>query len=392
MARGGFCWLRIPDYPVWAWQQLEPALRDQELIIDRGGRVLTSTPALQEFGVAPGMATERALALTHLAQPLVRPEPGEQGQFLWEEVLAKVYCHTPRLENHRPGCVLAELEVSQAEVLALSVPACAGLAYDRNTAYLASLVASPGSLRGVERGREKAFRDRLSCLCLLQGGVSLEAVQRLIWLGFPSVGSLMRLTPEQLRSRFGEAESLLFFSTCADATRVSLYRPPEILSASHVFDPPLREPVLVPEVLAALLKELSSQLGERVAAWVGCRCEDERGGERQMRRLLKQPTALSGKFAHLCKSCWESIHRQPSGELEKWTLELGGLKRRAFTQTTLFEERSPWSTFLPTFQARFPGKLLRVETLLEGAYLPEESFTLRELSSAPARAKARKRR
>ncbi|CAN0499988.1 unnamed protein product, partial [Phaeothamnion confervicola] len=141
--------------------------------------------------------------------------PGEQGLFLWEETLSKVNQRTPRLEDKRFGgqsSILAELTLPEAEELAGELSCCAGWACDRNTAYLASLLPSPGKVCDVAQSSEKEFRDSLSCLHLLAGGVTMESIQRLIWLGFPTVGSLQRLTPEQLLSRFGRDDSRLFLT------------------------------------------------------------------------------------------------------------------------------------------------------------------------------------
>lgn len=399
--RGQFCWLRIPDYPLWAWLRLEPGLQGRELIVSQASRVLTCTPLLQEIGVNPGMALERAIALAAQAQPLVRPEPGEQGLFLWEETLSKVNHRTPRLEDKRlegKFSILAELTPSEAEEMAGELSCCAGWAYDRNTAYLASLLPSVGESCSVARGAEKEFRDNLSCLHLLAGGVTMESIQRLIWLGFPTIGSLQRLTSEQLLSRFGRDDSRLFLtlahglSEVEDSlTRVPLFRPAEVLSVTHIFEPALRESIIVPEVFQLLLKSAVSLLGERQASWLGCRVEVGQGKERALRRFLKLPTALYKKLGPVFKACWESLFLAEDEEWERVTLELGGLKRPPTTQTTLFEERTPWRVFLPTFQSRFPGKLLHVETILESAYLPEEACAFKELGS-PSTVKKVKRR
>ena len=364
------CW--IPNFLIWVMLQLEPELKGKPLVLQRADRVLAASP---ETGseVVPGMLVRRAQAL---CQDLVlRKEPLTQAELLWEDVLQRVNGYTPRLKSLEKGRLLAVLSEAEAAGLARDLPARVGLAANAQTAYLAALVAEPCKI--VRPGQELRFADEFSVLSLANAGICTETLQRLIWLGFPNLGSLRRLSEAQLKARFVAPDGERLYALAHpenDPTRMPLYYPPREIRQVRFAESAWPEGEALVQVAREMLEAATAELQPNLCSALTLRLEGEDWNER-CRRLLKQPT---GRFRKLWPPLEKMLTRLTAGrEVERITLSLNGLQSPATHQETFFRERSSLKPALQTLHSRFPGKVLRLDAQ-QGQYLPEEAWCFRE--------------
>lgn len=367
------CWWS--EFPVWAWQRLDPSLQGRELLVVAAGQVVSLTPALRQVGVRPGFRQERALALA--PEALVRQASGIPEKLLWEEVLLACNRHTPWLEGERPGRLTARLRGPELDSLARELGCRAGRAGDHSTAYLAALASRPGQPLAVPAGAEEAFRDSLPLALLGRAGVCGDSLQKLVWLGFSSVGSLLRLTRAQLLARLAEGELLYELSRWEDRRPLRLFVPPPELEAGWSDEQELEQ---LEPVLGHLLDQLLARLAPRRAA-----CVTVEVGSARVRRYLQSPSGRRGPLWNAAARAGQealAAYGMPPGEVR---LRLGGLSLPPSQQGRLFapDRRSlrpaGLEKALARLEARLPGRLFRVRTLNPDAYLPEEACALEPL-------------
>lgn len=371
----GFGVLWLADFPVWAWRRLEPALAERELLVVAAGQVVSLTPALRQAGIRVGFSRERALALAPRAE--VRLVDGIPQGLIEEEVLQACNRYTPWLESQRAGLLVARLTAHELAELAASFGARAGLASDRSSAYLAALAARPGQLLQVATGHEQLFRQALPLALLGRSELSPDCLQKLAWLGFNTVASLLGLTRAQLQARLAEGELLYWLSRWEDRRPVPLYSPPLELESRWSKEEELDD---FEPVLRHLLGELLPRLGARRVSRVTVEADSV-----QFRRYLQSPTARPGPL-------WNAVLRAGQDALaacrerpDELSLRLGGLLSPPARQELLFApaRRSlrpeGLQKALRRLEARLPGRLFKVRYHNPDAYLPEEAWTLERL-------------
>jgi len=204
-------------------------------------------------------------------------------------------------------------------------------------------------------------------------------LDRLIWLGFERVGSLVRLTREQLRAQFEEGPLLEALARCEDRAPVLLYEPPSVVAVAHEFEEPLLEPAGCEPVLRHLLEVAVAGLQGRRASRVGLRLHSA-GQVHPTRRLLAGPVA---EVARLWVPAWQAFKQAwpgPGSTLDRLELELGGLSAPHRVQGQLWPTRPGPEAALRSLEARFPGRMLRVVRLAPWSIVPEEAAVLEPLT------------
>jgi DNA polymerase-4 len=373
-----FATVYLADFLVWVLQRQTPALRPHQLLVQSEGRVAGCSAALRQQGVQLGWCTERAQTLA--PEALVRPAPGGAVQQLyWEEVLWQLNGHTPWLEALRPGLAVARFEDRPTlRRLAGVLEAQVGVASSRTTSHLAALATPPGRLRWLQPSQEAAFRERLPITHLVGVDVGEEEAQRLLWLGFSTVGSLARLSRAQLTARFPESGPRLYDLAQGRGDQpVATFVPPPTIHETHGFETPCCEPAEVLPVLAVLATRATVRLEDRQAGSVTVKLERAEGMETR-RRLLRVP-ASAARTVHLSAAlCWEDLCRQAlrrstPWEIERVSLVLGALARCPVRQGGLWETRARVEKAVAAVEARHPGSLFRVGVSTVPS-LPEESW------------------
>lgn len=371
----------IPEFPVWAARSLDPELKRTELLVVAGGRVAARSEGLVQRGIEEGWPVERARALA--PEAAVRPLVGAEVRLVWEDTLDALNQRTPWVEPQRPGRACVRFATRpEAEDAARALPARLGMAADRSTALLAALDAHEGQVCVVVPGAEAEFRRDLPTDILAEAGVGEATLERLSWLGFPTVGSLARLTRAQLCAQFEEGALLDTLVRCEDRRPVPLYVPPAVVSADHAFETPAVEPAEYEPVLRHLVEEAAGGLGGRRATFLTVRAEGG-GAQHTSRRLLQTAVAEAERLwnpARLTLKKALGTHRR---EIERLTLILGGLLAPRRAQGRLFPTRPGPEAALRAVEARFPGRLLRITRLDPWSLLPEEAATLEPVRDLP---------
>lgn len=376
-----FTLVDIPEFPVWAARAVEPELRRQELVVVAAGRVVARSSGLAERGLEPGWSQERALALA--PEAVFRPLAGAEVRMVWEDTLERLNRSTPWVEPVRPGRAFARLSpAAEAARLAQSLGARLGSAEDRSTALLAALEAAEGQALTVAEGQEDELRRSLPAEILLEAGVGEATLERLAWLGFPTVGSLARLTRAQLCAQFEEGALLDRLARCEDRRPVALYVPPPVVAAEHSFEPPVREPADYEPVLRHLVDVAAGQLAGRRATFLTVRLEGP-GEQRASRRILPTALAEAERLWNPARLTLRKALPARGFGIERLELVLGGLQTPRRTQGRLWTLRPGPEAALRAVEARFPGRLLKITRLDPWVLPPEEAATLEPLGDLP---------
>lgn len=371
----------IPEFPVWAARSLDPELRRTDLLVVAGGRVVARSEGLVQRGIEDGWPVERARALA--PEAVVRPLVGAEVRLVWEDTLDLLNQRTPWVEPQRPGRAWVRFATGpEAEEAARVLRARLGRAADRSTALLAALDAQEGRVCEVAPGDEAEFRHHLSAEILGEAGVGEATLERLTWLGFPTVGSLARLTRAQLCAQFEEGALLDTLVRCADTRPVPLYVPPAVVASEHAFETPAREPAEYEPVLRHLVDEAAAGLAGRRATFLTVRAEG--GGEpHASRRLLHTAVAEAERLWNPARLTLQKALPGQGCEIERLSLILGGLLAPRRAQGRLFATRPGPEAAIRAVEARFPGRLLRITRLDPWSLLPEEAATLEPVRDLP---------
>jgi hypothetical protein len=366
--------LRVHNWRIWAARRLLEVAPESELMLHADGRVTACSGGL---GVSPGMALARAQALAPGC--VFAEDPGLRLELVWEEAVERVNQITPRLEA-TPGLLWARLERSEVALLTESLRSRSGLANDRSSALLASCIATDGNCVEVRPGTEHAFADAVPTLRLCDQ-LDVDTVQRLIWLGFPRVGQIRRLTRPQLEARF-TCGSRLFWLSRPDPSGdfVSVYHPPPMLRATRYTDDPWTEIGPLLEALKEILQELQLAAAGQKASFLTLILNDAW----RERRILKEPSSQLGRWWTPLRSTLEKhLQTLTSCEVERLTVEAGGLLSGSVRQLSMFRTKETIQTPLRTLERRYPGKVQQLDWHAGGGLLPEECWSYRPADGKP---------
>lgn len=360
-----FCCFRVPNFWVWSHRRLYP---DQELLIHHAQRLIACSDGALQQGVRPGQSLSAAQALAQNALSVAVDYPC--AEMAWEEWLESLYQVTPFLWPQQPDFCWARLERSQARQLAFSQGVALGIAADRSTAQLASLVAEQGQMVVVPAGQEQAFADRIPVTVLLHGGIAWVSLERLHWLGFARVGELRRLSESQLRQRFHDGSEIYRLSRPGSRQQLGCWTPPEERVGELACEPG----ACMQSGLVLVLQKAYEQLGDFQASRMTLELEYPDQLLQRAARWLKQPTANPGKLSLALQPLWREL-QQPF-EPERIRLRLGGLRLPQRHQGSLWLIRPSIKTALQQIHQRFPGMLKQVAWHPGPEGVSEESWSL----------------
>ena len=367
------CALFTP-FALWHACRLEPGFKDKPLVTLKNNKVVEVSNKARDVGVEPGMSLDGARSR---CSDLVIVEANDATlQHTWEDVLSQLYAFTDRIEPIKPGVVFLEITEADAKLIAETFRARLALAANQEHAHLKALAHVTEKLTFKESRHGRAVRDadvkEIPIGVLREVGLGKKNIERLYWLGIETLGQLQRWSKAQLSSFFGKDSRVLTrYLKGPFRTSVARYTPPITLTVSYNFDDTAVEPWQWEPVLMHLVSGLQCQLGDRAAARL-CVSAVSQGLTFEATRLSKKPlkgVSLLGQ-AHLALA---DSGVQGLG-IDKLTLTLIGLYRPS-TQGALFGGRENVVKAVSAVEARFPGALLRFETL--NAYSPLSEFSHR---------------
>ena len=288
-------------------------------------------------------------------------------QQAWDEVTAQLYGFTDRIECQRPGQAFLELSEEEAYTVATTYRARVGLASSQEQAHLLALTADVGKLK-----RWTVEEASLPVSLLQETGLSPRSVERLGWLGVRTLEQLGKWSKAHLSRYLGaEAKTVIRYLKGPFTKTVTRYTPPVVLSEAYAFEEAVLEPWEISPVLEHLCNCLADELGDRAALRLNLVAEAQ-GLAFNATRVSKTP--LRG--AAVRRSALLAI--KDSGALglpiDKLSLTLSGLYRPS-SQGSLWRQKENLAKAVKLVEARYPGAMLRIETV--NPYVPVSEFGYR---------------
>ena len=368
------CALFTP-FALWHATRLEPRLEGKSLVTLKKNKVLDVSESARSAGVESGMSLDGARSR---CSDLVVVETNDATcQHAWDDVLSQLYAFTDRVESLELGVVFLDVDVADAQHIAEKFQARVALADSLEHAHLKALVDVTEKLTvdkdcgartpQLEEVKEIPIR-------VLKGiGLGKKNIERLHWLGVDTVGQLQTWSKAQLASFFGkEARELTRYLKGPYRTNVARYTPSVVLEASYIFEDAVTEPWQWEPVLKHLAGCLQARLEDKAATRLTLIAEVSQlafSATRVSKEPLRSVPLLLGQ-AHLALA---DSGAQGLG-IDQLTVKLTGLYRPS-VQGGLFEHREDVARAVTAVEARFPGALLRFETL--NGYSPLSEFSHR---------------
>ena len=369
------CALLTP-FALWHACRLEPGLADKPLVTLKKNKVVEVSNVARDVGVEPGMSLDgarsrcRGLSVIEMNDATL--------QHAWEDVLGQLYAFTDRIEPVKPGLVFLDTTEADAKLVSETFQAPVALAANQEHAHLKALAQVTEKPASKESRHERAVRDadvkEIPIGVLKEIGLGKKSIERLHWLGVATVGELQRWSKAQLAAYFGkEAAVLVRYLKGPYRTSVARYLPPITLTASYSFEDTAVEPWQWEPVLLHLVTRLQNQLGDRAAAMFTLVAESS-GLAFSATRVSKEP--LKGTSSLLVQAHLALADSGVQGlGIDRLALTLAGLYRSS-TQGALFGGREEVAKAVGVVEARFPGVLLRFETVNPYSPLAEFSHQL----------------
>lgn len=274
-----FVYINLSGFYVDALRKADPA--SPPIIVHRNRLVLDAEAG---SGAKAGMTLNEARSLAHGSRfVLFEEEPFRESQRAWLDACTLV---SEIVEPETLHSAFVDLSahpdpVDVHERLVRDLSRETGLTINTGAADTKWIARLKSELVGVPF--ESTPVDRLP--------VSAAATQRLLFLGYPTIGSVQQLTLETLRAQFGD-EALPIYQSCRGGVfqPVEATYPPGAILAHRRFDSPLIDAATRDLNVAYLARKLSRQLIEtdRQGRTLELLLEDEEGNrERLMRRFGK---------------------------------------------------------------------------------------------------------
>ena len=371
------CALFAP-FALWHAHRLEPGLEDESLVVLKKNKVTEVSDSARRAGIELGMSLDGARSR---CSDLVIIETNDATlQHAWDDLLGQLYAFTDRIEPVKPGLVFLDTTKADAGLIAETFRARVALADNQEHAHLKALAHVTEKPTFKESRHERAVQNadvKEIPITVLRGiGLGKKNVERLHWLGVATVGDLQRWSKAQLASFFGKESAMLIpYLKGPYRTSVTRYRPPVTLKASYAFEDPALEPWQLEPVLRHLVGCLQAQLGDKAAARLSVSALSQGlafEGTRISKEPLRNASLLLGQVHLALGDCGA----QGLG-IDKLTVTLTGLYRPS-SQGLLFGGREDVAKAVQVVEARFPGLLMRFETL--NAYSPLSEFSHRLVS------------
>ena len=258
--------LYIPDYPAWALQYLDEqhdTAFESGLAVVNENRVLASTQAAQQAGVASGMTRAEA---ERTAVSIRERDPRAEAA-VWVDVMQRLNAYTPRIEPVDTG--LLYFDLVDAEALSDFLQATgvqATWAPDRPAARLGALCARPGMLQRLTHRDITALVHKLRIEQLLRLDYPLPMIMHLKDAGYDRLGPLQEVSRRRLKTEFGtQGKRLhrLLHPSRVDRAPVPLYTAPDTVRRALHWDTPAVYWEQVQPALARLLSQAVSALGAK---------------------------------------------------------------------------------------------------------------------------------
>jgi DNA polymerase IV len=256
--------------------------------------------------------------------------------------------------------------------------ALVGLAADKFTALLAA--HSTNNITLVSRGEEAAFLASHPVDLL---DLDPELARRLALFGLEKLGQVAALSRGAIMEQFGQAGVVLHRRASGeDKRRVARYMPPQVEQAHAEFGPPVRDRLILQNVLATQTETLAQRLKDTnlTCRQITLTLHLESGGQLEDSRPLRQPIHSASS---LYRAAQAALHRlTPHEGVRRVALELAALKPHLPQQLSLFDTAATPDPLavVSDIAARYEESYFYTAALSANpSYLPEFSFHLTAL-------------
>lgn len=348
--------LEFGPLPLYLAQRAEPELARVPLVIAGEQHVLHANSAARRHGVTPGMRLEGARMRVAALEERSFQEP--DLEHAWSSLLRELYGLTPWLESGPRGRAFARLRAEEVADVANAYEVRVGLAPDVETAELAAISATPGTVREVPVSQQEEFLERLPLRFLKGVGVSEANVTRLSWLGLKTAADLARWSAPQIRAYLGEeAEAVIAHLHGPRRTELRPYQLPLTVQRSLTFSDPVREPHQIVPAIEHLATELERALAGRAARRLTLTATLA-GSQRRASRLAKRPLQQA---RHIRQQALFALHdsRAEGRLIDGITVELSA-PERVGVQESIWPARERREQALEATLQRFPTAPRRV--------------------------------
>jgi DNA polymerase IV len=382
--------VRIPHFAAAIEAREHPRFLAQPVLVVRytptgRGKVAACSATAELVGVEVGMPSVRAAALCSEAN-LVTAAPSRYRRALLS-VMESLSTYSQWMDVDKPYLQTATLYIdlgklrpSDGRTLAQGIidhlcreqglSALVGLAADKFTALLAA--HSTNNITLVPRGEEAAFLASQPVDLL---DLDPELARRLALFGLEKLGQVAALSRGAMMEQFGEAGVVLHRRALGeDKRRVARYMPPQVEQAHAEFDPPVRDRLILQNVLTTQTETLAQRLKD-----VNLTCRQitltlhlESGGQLEDSRPLRQPIHSASSLYRLT----------PHEGVRRVALELAALKPHLPQQLSLFDTAATPDPLavVSDIAARYEESYFYTAALSANpSYLPEFSFHLTAL-------------
>ena len=302
--------LLIPHFPTTIERRDNPELEGRPLIITHDGHphpsgwVMDCSPEAMDQGVKVGMTIEKAERICPeapvLAADVTRYEWTFKGLLKvlgtvspvveasrWGEAHADITSPTPNLGSE--GALCQEVGRSLAQEVGLK--GLMGVAGNKFTSYAAACAIGWGKALLIRTGTERQFLARLPVELL---PMSDEMIEDLRILGIRSIGQFAQLPAGAVLARLGpQARKAHQLARGRDRRPLIPYHSPQVLKATHQFEPPLEMNERLTHAVGELACSCCKRLRER-----GLSCQEvhvflsfDGGHSHGAQRTLTGPTA-----------------------------------------------------------------------------------------------------
>lgn len=276
------------------WQQfyIEPG-DDRLVLVEREGKVLDYSRAAAAFGVSVGMAFPQARTLCHGAK-LVRwnPELFAAKQKEWLELCTDFSHIIEPIDQHIAALDLTgqvrQLDIIEELVRRLANKFPLPLKYGAGaTKWIAQLAARHLEItEAVER--PASFLSGLPVSDLLP--VEASARERLLFLGYRTIGEVAALPLTVLREQFGETALTIHQTATAGCfEEVKPLYPPASIQRMHRFDTSVEDAPSIDHAIRLLATALGRRLDGRQSTHLSLWFDFESGQTETIDRTFTKP-------------------------------------------------------------------------------------------------------
>lgn len=342
--------VRIPYFAVAVARPSHPDSTDKPLILaqykKKHGTVYAACEMAMEMGVRVGMSLSRARAFCPEAD-IKMATPSKTRRAL-EDLLQKLSDYSAWVQINPNAAQTAIIYVDigrmrpkEGEAIAQQIieslleqglKASVGLASGKFTAYVAAANVPLGEIKLIHKGKEAEFLAPMSTGYLPLGE---ENAGRFALFGLRRIEQVLNISRDAMIEQFGKVGARVYrLALGEDDSPVKKYVAPIQKTVSCQFEPPIEDRLILENVLATLVGDLSTQL---LSEGLACKklllsLRFDNHTDQEVERLLKEPISRKGNLYLMVQPLLDRFRvYSPIAEISLRVDQLAPIKPRQFS-------------------------------------------------------------